>query len=88
MIGYPMAKNLREKTNSSDKLIVFDVNKDMSSKFTKETEGVEVAQNVREVAEKSVRYPVSSMTRLYLLLVCLPSSLRAPSTVACLTANY
>lgn len=50
-----MARNLRSKLPSSDDLIVYDVNGDMTSKFKKEVEGSTVAQNVREVAEKSVR---------------------------------
>jgi len=50
-----MATNLRAKIPKSDTIIVHDVNKDTTAKFAKDNEGVEVAQNVREVAEKSVR---------------------------------
>lgn len=49
-----MARNLRSKLSSSDKLIIFDVNTDGTAKFAKEMQGVEVANSVREVAEKSV----------------------------------
>ena len=50
-----MAKNLRAKIPKSDTIIVHDVNKEITAKFAKEHEGTEVAHNVREVAEKSVR---------------------------------
>lgn len=49
-----MAKNLRSKLSSSDKLFVYDKNADATSRFVKENEGAEVAENVRDVAEKSV----------------------------------
>lgn len=52
-MGYPMATNLRAKIPSSDKLVIFDVNADATSKFTQENEGVEVVESVREVAEQS-----------------------------------
>lgn len=49
-----MAKNLRSKLPSSDKLIICDKNEDATSRFAKEMQGVEVAENVRELAEQSV----------------------------------
>lgn len=49
-----MAKNLREKIAKSDTLIVHDVNHEAISRFQSEVSNVTVAQNVREVAEKSV----------------------------------
>ncbi|KAK4981897.1 hypothetical protein LTR66_009626, partial [Elasticomyces elasticus] len=51
--GYPMARNLRKNLPESDKLVVFDVNKESTSKFVEEVQGAEVAEDVREVAEKS-----------------------------------
>jgi len=50
-----MATNLRAKIGSSDKLIIHDVNQDVIQKFAKENKNVEIAQNVREIAEQSVR---------------------------------
>ncbi|KAF2156465.1 hypothetical protein K461DRAFT_265847 [Myriangium duriaei CBS 260.36] len=52
-MGFPMAVNLRSKIPSSDELVVFDVNTEAANKFQKENQGVDVAQSVREVAEKS-----------------------------------
>lgn len=49
-----MAKNLRDKLPSSDQLIVYDKNVDATFRFAKESQGVEVASSVRDVAEKSV----------------------------------
>lgn len=53
-----MAKNLAAKLESSDKLLVYDRNKEASAKFIQEvgtTAGkVEIAHSNREVAEKSV----------------------------------
>lgn len=49
-----MAKNLRSKLPSSDKLIICDKNEDATSRFAKEMQGVEIAENVRELAEQSV----------------------------------
>lgn len=62
-----MAKNLRAKIPASDTLIVRDVNDEMAARFVAEAqeaagssgEGkVEIADNAREVAEKSVSSPV------------------------------
>ncbi|CAI7654407.1 uncharacterized protein N7487_001934 [Penicillium crustosum] len=66
-MGYHMAKNLRAKIPASDTLIVRDVNEDIMKRFVAEAqetaqsngaganEGqVEIAQNAREVAEKSI----------------------------------
>ena len=63
-----MANNLRAKIPASDTLIVRDVNEDVMKRFaaeareTAQSNGacpnecqVEIAQNAREVAEKSVR---------------------------------
>ncbi|KAF2258491.1 3-hydroxyisobutyrate dehydrogenase mitochondrial precursor [Lojkania enalia] len=49
-----MAKNLRAKLPVDDVLFVQDINKATASKFLQENpEGVRIAENVREVAEKS-----------------------------------
>ena len=53
--GYPMAKNLRTKIPSSDTMVIHDVNPAVTEQFAKEVGNVEIAQNVREVAEKTVR---------------------------------
>jgi hypothetical protein len=51
-----MAKNLRAKLPADDILFIQDVNKAATSKFLEENPaGVRIADNVREVAEKSVR---------------------------------
>lgn len=55
-----MAQNLRAKLPSSDKLIIHDVNTEATSRFTKETSNVEVAESVRDLAEKSVCFVVYS----------------------------
>ncbi|KAF2009927.1 hypothetical protein BU24DRAFT_427958 [Aaosphaeria arxii CBS 175.79] len=53
-MGFPMAKNLRAKLPAEDTLFVHDVNTAATSKFLEEhPEGVRVADNVREVAEKA-----------------------------------
>jgi len=53
-MGYPMAKNLRAKLPATDTLIVQDVNLNATKQFLAEhSEGVIVADTVREVAEKS-----------------------------------
>ena len=56
-----MAKNLASKIEPTDKLLVYDRNKESSSKLLQEVgaaasngRNVEVASSVREVAEKSV----------------------------------
>jgi hypothetical protein len=55
MVGYPMARNLRAKIPAEDTLFVHDVNTTATKKFLEEHfQGVRVANNVREVAEKSV----------------------------------
>jgi 3-hydroxyisobutyrate dehydrogenase-like beta-hydroxyacid dehydrogenase len=54
-MGYPMAKNLRAKIPAEDTLFVHDVNTAATKKFLEEhPQGVRVAANVREVAEKAV----------------------------------
>lgn len=68
LAGYNMAKNLRAKIPASDTLIVRDVNEEAAKRFVAEAqetarnngaganEGrVEIAENAREVAERSVR---------------------------------
>lgn len=51
-----MAKNLRAKLPAEDVLFIQDVNKAATSKFLEDhPSGVRIADNVREVAEKSVR---------------------------------
>ncbi|KAF2473958.1 uncharacterized protein BDR25DRAFT_282099 [Lindgomyces ingoldianus] len=53
-MGFPMARNLRAKLPSHDVLFIQDVNKNATKKFLEENpEGVRIADNVREVAEKS-----------------------------------
>jgi hypothetical protein len=55
LAGYPMARNLRAKIPAEDTLFVHDVNTAATKKFLEEhPEGVRVADNVREVAEKAV----------------------------------
>jgi hypothetical protein len=50
-----MAKNLRAKIPAEDTLFVHDVNTAATKKFLDEhPQGVRVADNVREVAEKAV----------------------------------
>jgi hypothetical protein len=50
-----MAKNLRAKIPTEDTLFVHDVNTAATKKFLDEhPQGVRVAANVREVAEKAV----------------------------------
>ena len=51
-----MAKNLRAKIPAEDTLFVHDVNTAATKQFLDEhPQGVRVAENVREVAEKAVR---------------------------------
>ncbi|KAH7063333.1 NAD binding domain of 6-phosphogluconate dehydrogenase-domain-containing protein [Macrophomina phaseolina] len=54
-MGYPMAKNLRAKLPKNDTLVVHDVNTKATASFANEVgqQGVHVAADVREVAEKS-----------------------------------
>lgn len=50
-----MAKNLRAKIPAEDTIFVQDVNTAASKKFLEENpQGVRIADNVREVAEKAV----------------------------------
>ena len=57
--GYPMARNLRAKIAESDTMIIHDVNPAVTKKLAEEVGNVSIAQNVREVAEKSVRSSIS-----------------------------
>ena len=52
-----MAKNLRAKIQESDTMVIHDVNSKALEKFKSEVGNVEVAKNVREVAEKTVCVP-------------------------------
>ncbi len=55
--GYPMAKNLRAKIPKTDTLVISDLNVDATKNFIKEVGNdtrTEIAQSVREIAEKSV----------------------------------
>jgi hypothetical protein len=54
-----MAQNLRSKIADSDTLIIHDVNPAVTEQFAKEVGKVTVAQDVREVAEKSVCWTLS-----------------------------
>ena len=49
-----MAQNLRANLPSSDNLIIHDVNSEATARFAKEVSNVQVAEDVRDVAEKSV----------------------------------
>ena len=49
-----MAKNLRAKIPQSDTLIIHDVNPAVTEQFKSEIGNAEIAQSVREVAEKTV----------------------------------
>ena len=50
-----MAKNLRAKIPAQDTLFVHDVNTAATKKFLEENpQGVQIAANVRELAEKAV----------------------------------
>ncbi|KAF2772901.1 hypothetical protein EJ03DRAFT_266131 [Teratosphaeria nubilosa] len=52
-MGYPMARNLRNKISQSDTLYVHDVNPKVTEEFAKEIGNVTVADTVRQVAENS-----------------------------------
>ncbi|KAL1311185.1 hypothetical protein AAFC00_001382 [Neodothiora populina] len=52
-MGYPMAKNLRSKLSSSDRLIIYDTNQDATTRFSNEMQGTVVADGVRDLAENS-----------------------------------
>lgn len=63
--GYPMARNLRAKIPAEDTLFVHDVNTAATKQFLEEhPQGVRVAENVREVAEKAVCISKSPSCRL------------------------
>jgi 3-hydroxyisobutyrate/3-hydroxypropionate dehydrogenase len=49
-----MAKNLRAKIANSDSMVIHDVNPAVTKKLAEEVGNVTIAQNVREVAEKTV----------------------------------
>jgi len=50
-----MAKNLREKIDKSDTMVINDVNDAATQKFVEEVGNVTIAKSVREVAEQTVR---------------------------------
>jgi hypothetical protein len=54
-----MAKNLREKINKSDTMVINDVNDAATQKFVEEVGNVTIAKSVREVAEQTVRRTLS-----------------------------
>lgn len=56
LVGYPMAKNLRQKINKSDTMVINDVNDTATQKFAEEIGNVTIAKTVREVAEQTVRF--------------------------------
>lgn len=61
-----MAKNLRAKIPAGDTLFVHDVNTAATKQFLEEhPQGVQVAKNVREVAEKAVRLHSFSFRSLH-----------------------
>lgn len=54
-MGYRMAKNLRTKMSSNDRLIIHDVDTKMLDTFAQEVgKGTKVAKDARQVAEESV----------------------------------
>ena len=57
-----MAKNLRSKISESDTMVIHDVNQTALDKFKSEFSNVEIAKNVREVAEKTVRISSNNTT--------------------------
>jgi 3-hydroxyisobutyrate dehydrogenase len=57
-----MAKNLRSKIPESDTMVIHDVNQTALDKFKSEMGNVEIAKNVREVAEKTVCIPSQRLT--------------------------
>ena len=62
-LGYRMAQNLRKNLPSSDNLIIHDVNSEATARFAKENSNVQIAEDVRDVAEKAVSclYPLESL---------------------------
>lgn len=64
-----MAKNLRAKIPAEDTLFVHDVNTAATKKFLEENpQGVRVADNVREVAEKAVSNPITFLSRSCMMI--------------------
>lgn len=73
-----MAKNLRAKIPAADTLIIRDVNEETTKRFAAEAHEaarsadenrVEIAQNAREVAEKSVSVMLNPRTRVALIML-------------------
>ena len=61
-IGFPMATNLRAKIPADDTLLVHDRNGEATRMFAQEMQGrgaVEVVESSRELAERSVSFPLS-----------------------------
>jgi 3-hydroxyisobutyrate/3-hydroxypropionate dehydrogenase len=60
VMGYPMAKNLREGLSSDKTLLICDVNKDALERFQNEAGGkgpVTIVKNGFEAAKAAVRMP-------------------------------
>ena len=57
-----MAKNLREKINKSDTMVINDVNDAATQQFVEEVGNVTIAKTVREVAEQTVRRDSSGLS--------------------------
>lgn len=56
-MGYPMAKNIRQKMDSAGTLWIYDVNKDACAKFARECScfgPVEIASSAKKVAENAL----------------------------------
>lgn len=60
-----MAHNLRSKIPFTDSLLIHDLNANATTKFASEEKGVEVAPNVRDVAEKSVGNYIPFLVHYY-----------------------
>lgn len=75
-MGYPMARNLRLKIPADDLLVIYDANESATQRFLDElgttVNGIVIASNVKEVAEKSVSF---SYSPVILFLEYFPSAL-------------
>lgn len=61
MMGYGMARNVRQKIPKSSTLYVFDLNKTALEKFVAETKNdgpVKVCSSAKEVVDHAVRFVV------------------------------
>lgn len=61
-----MARNLRKNIKDTDTLIVHDVNPKAPKQFLQEIGGsnVKIAENIRQLAEQSVRKPQLTLLRI------------------------